>query len=100
MKKIDIKSLVINEKNINYMKRNPENIRTIKLINCNYNGHDFCGEFSPAEVSRIISEQPTELTFKWELYAGWSSDIEEIVSAHCDENGLLTPISFDLDLVD
>ena len=78
-------------------------MKTIKITNMKYDGHDFCGELSYSEISKIISEQPTELEISVsdkdiELY---ESDYRALILDSLYENpDQLTPTSFDFDLVD
>jgi len=86
----------------------------IEVQRIDYSGEDFCGEVSPSEASKIISEQPTELTISFDLDdetikewknrvdLGESDDwlIDDVVSDFCYENGILQPTTFDYCFID
>jgi hypothetical protein len=78
-------------------------MKTIKITNMKYDGHDFCGDFSLEDMYKIISEQPTELSISIsdktiEEYISFGSGYNEIVCDWCYENGILEPTSFDFNL--
>lgn len=86
----------------------------IEVQRIDYSGEDFCGELSASEASKIISEQPTELTISFDLDdetieewknradLGESDDwlIDDVVSDYCYENGILQPTTFDYCFID
>jgi hypothetical protein len=86
----------------------------IELQRIDYSGEDFCGELSSFEASKIISEQPTELTISFELdeetikewdersKAGECDDwlVDGVVSDYCYDNGILQPTTFDYCFID
>ena len=74
-------------------------MRTIKITNIKYDGHDFCGELSHSEMLKVISEQPTDFEFQYdeEVYAQYPDmTIVDIVDDYFYEKNMLTPTSFDL----
>ena len=74
-------------------------MKTIKITNIKYDGHDFCGELSYSEMLKVISEQPTDFEFQYdeEVYAQYPDmTIADIVNDYFYESDMLTPTSFDL----
>jgi hypothetical protein len=74
-------------------------MKTIKITNIKYDGHDFCGELSFEESSKVISEQPTDFEFQYDekVYAQYPDmTIVDIVDDYFYEKNMLTPTSFDL----
>jgi hypothetical protein len=74
-------------------------MRTIKITNIKYDGHDFCDELSHSEMLKVIGEQPTDFEFQYDekVYAQYPDmTIVDIVDDYFYEKNMLTPTSFDL----
>ena len=69
-------------------------MKTFKITNIDYSGHDFCGELSNEEAVSVIDAQPKSYTITHdEQY----EDLFDEVSDMFYEEGLLTPTSFEID---